>query len=259
MSRDLARELNEKLCQMARLMRDLNHGRHHGPEHGPRGYAQARTLRAIADQEGITQRALMDQMYVRPSSMSEMLSKLEGGGLIERRPDPEDRRQVNLYLRDAGREQLAQMGEEDDIPNIFAVLSEEEQAQYLAMTDRIIEELSRLCEARGIPHRGFGHGLGGRHDDRREGPRPPFDERRGRRHGGGGPGYRGPGFPGERRPPHEAEGPLHPAGERRPPELPGDAPVAPRRCNGCEKACKLTMPECGHGYRMAQEFGIRPR
>ena len=31
---------------------------------------------------------------------------------------------------------------------------------------------------------------------------------------------------------------------------------APRFCDGCKKQCKLTMPGCGHGLRMAKKYGI---
>ena len=168
---NLNQELSERLFTMMNLMHALRRG---GRPEG-RGYAQDRALRAIASQEGVTQRALMEALDVRPSSISELLTKLENGGLIERRPNPDDRRQMRLYLSDSGRAQAAQLGEDAPLPDPFEALTDEERQQYLALTDRMIDALTRACEERGIPaDRSFGHG----------GPRP-F---------GHGPGRGGRGF-----------------------------------------------------------------
>ncbi len=168
---NLNQELSERLFTMMNLMHALRRG---GRPEG-RGYAQDRALRAIASQEGVTQRALMEALDVRPSSISELLTKLENGGLIERRPNPDDRRQMRLYLSDSGRAQAARLGEDAPLPDLFEALTDEERQQYLALTDRMIDALTRACEERGIPaDRSFGHG----------GPRP-F---------GHGPGRGGRGF-----------------------------------------------------------------
>ena len=168
---NLNQELSERLFTMMNLMHALRCG---GRPEG-RGYAQDRALRAIASQEGVTQRALMEALDVRPSSISELLTKLENGGLIERRPNPDDRRQMRLYLSDSGRAQAAQLGEDAPLPDPFEALTDEERQQYLALTDRMIDALTRACEERGIPaDRSFGRG----------GPRP-F---------GHGPGRGGRGF-----------------------------------------------------------------
>jgi DNA-binding MarR family transcriptional regulator len=43
---------------------------------------------------------------MRPQSMAQTVAELEGDGLLARRPDPSDRRQVLLELTDAGRRLL---------------------------------------------------------------------------------------------------------------------------------------------------------
>ncbi|MEX5708765.1 MarR family transcriptional regulator [Parafrankia sp. FMc6] len=53
-----------------------------------------------------TAAALAKQETISPQSMGATLGGLEGRGLVERRPDPDDGRRVILSLADAGREAL---------------------------------------------------------------------------------------------------------------------------------------------------------
>ena len=142
--------LNQQLMESLLTLLGLMHTLEHGGRRPQRGYAQSRALRAIAAQDGISQRDLMEQMDVRPSSMSELLTKLENSQLIERRPNPEDRRQMQLYLSDAGRRQVEEMSDEAPLPDPFDALTDEEKRQYLDLTGRMIDELTRCCEERGI-------------------------------------------------------------------------------------------------------------
>jgi DNA-binding MarR family transcriptional regulator len=43
---------------------------------------------------------------VRPQSMAQTVGDLEGHGLVERRPDPDDRRRAVVSLTEAGRKEL---------------------------------------------------------------------------------------------------------------------------------------------------------
>ena len=51
--------------------------------------------------------ALATAERVRPQSMSQTVSELEADGLVTRRPDPTDRRQLLVELTDAGNATLA--------------------------------------------------------------------------------------------------------------------------------------------------------
>jgi len=51
--------------------------------------------------------ALATAECVRPQSMSQTVSELEADGLVTRRPDPTDRRQLLVELTDAGNATLA--------------------------------------------------------------------------------------------------------------------------------------------------------
>jgi MarR family transcriptional regulator for hemolysin len=65
--------------------------------------------------EGIKQAELAEMLDLQPISLTRLLDSLCENGLIERRPDPQDRRAKRLFLRAAARpllERLSDLGEE---------------------------------------------------------------------------------------------------------------------------------------------------
>ncbi len=64
---------------------------------------EARTLAYLGAGDGVTQKDLADQMHVRPIGLSRLIDRLEGGGWLERRPSPTDRRANTLHLTAKGR------------------------------------------------------------------------------------------------------------------------------------------------------------
>lgn len=65
------------------------------------------TVLSRLDREGAqTTSALAALERVRPQSMAQTLAELESAGLVSRRPDPSDRRQVLLEVTEQGRERL---------------------------------------------------------------------------------------------------------------------------------------------------------
>jgi MarR family transcriptional regulator for hemolysin len=65
--------------------------------------------------EGIKQAELAEMLDLQPISLTRLLDSLCENGLIERRPDPQDRRAKRLFLRPAARpllERLSDLGEE---------------------------------------------------------------------------------------------------------------------------------------------------
>lgn len=68
--------------------------------------AQSRVLVQLARNEGINQTALAAILEVQPITLLRQIDKLEEAGLVERRPDPNDRRAQQLYLSDAAQPHL---------------------------------------------------------------------------------------------------------------------------------------------------------
>jgi DNA-binding MarR family transcriptional regulator len=97
--------------------------------------AQASVLSRL-DREGPkTASALATAERVRPQSMAQTLAELETAGLIERRPDPGDRRSSQVELTGEGRDRVLEgRGRREDwlAAAIVAELSPEEQQTLLA-------------------------------------------------------------------------------------------------------------------------------
>jgi DNA-binding MarR family transcriptional regulator len=84
------------------LVRRLRAHRAEGEPTMPEFSALARLDRGGAS----TAAALAKREQISPQSMGATLSALEARGLVERRPDPDDRRQALISVTDAGRQAL---------------------------------------------------------------------------------------------------------------------------------------------------------
>jgi MarR family transcriptional regulator for hemolysin len=66
-------------------------------------------LREAANADGASQRELADLMRIEPPTLVRQLDKLADDGLVERKPDPDDRRVLRVVVTPAGRKRLAQL------------------------------------------------------------------------------------------------------------------------------------------------------
>ena len=71
--------------------------------------SQWAVLAYVARHEGSNQAALADMLEIEPITLVRLLDKLEAAGLVERRPDPTDRRARRLFLTEATGPLLAQL------------------------------------------------------------------------------------------------------------------------------------------------------
>ena len=77
--------------------------------------AQWAVLVRLARHEGLKQAELAEMLDLQPITLTHLLDRLARSELIERRPDPDDRRAKRLYLLPAAQpllEQLGHMGED---------------------------------------------------------------------------------------------------------------------------------------------------
>jgi DNA-binding MarR family transcriptional regulator len=93
-----------------------------------------------------TTSALAAAERVRPQSMAQTLSELEATGLIDRTPDPADRRQVHITLTERGQARLAEERalREGWLANAIETELAPEEQQVLI---RAVELLRRLAES----------------------------------------------------------------------------------------------------------------
>jgi DNA-binding MarR family transcriptional regulator len=130
----LASELRVVLSQLLRRLR----AEHRFP------LAQG-TVLARLDREGaqsVSDLALAER--VRPQSMAQTVGDLELDGLIERRPDPDDRRRALVLLTEAGRAELAAERRRREGWLVKAI--EELEPEDQATVERAIVLLRRLAE-----------------------------------------------------------------------------------------------------------------
>jgi len=73
--------------------------------------AQWSVLFRLDRSEGLKQSELAEILDLQPITLTRLLDRLAANGLIERRPDPNDRRANRLYLTPAARPLLEQLSE----------------------------------------------------------------------------------------------------------------------------------------------------
>jgi MarR family transcriptional regulator, organic hydroperoxide resistance regulator len=64
---------------------------------------QPPVLRALWEQEGLTQKELAEKLQNTPATITKMLQRMEKAGFIQRKPDETDQRIMRVYLTQSGR------------------------------------------------------------------------------------------------------------------------------------------------------------
>ncbi|QEH35686.1 putative HTH-type transcriptional regulator [Aquisphaera giovannonii] len=101
--------------------------------------AQFDALMTLCLGEGLTQQDLAERLLVTKANVVGLIDRMEAAGLVERRPDPDDRRVNRIYLTVAGRRlaRAAKPGEEAVLKGIFGRLSQDELRQLHGMLARL--------------------------------------------------------------------------------------------------------------------------
>lgn len=99
--------------------------------------ADAGILRLLRGEAGLSQQELAKRLGIHPSRLVAILDGLESRGLVERRPNPEDRRLYSLHLTPAGGEKLGEIGR---------VAQEHQQALLVSLSSGEQERLGMLLE-----------------------------------------------------------------------------------------------------------------
>jgi len=105
-------------------------------------------MATLAIHDGINQREVVRLTHLRPPTVSVILQKMEAEGLVESKPDPEDRRAKRMYLSQAGRS--LDRKHIQWIQGVDAIalegLSEEEIETLMAILPRIRDNLLQETE-----------------------------------------------------------------------------------------------------------------
>jgi DNA-binding MarR family transcriptional regulator len=104
---------------------------------------QWRVLSALVRHEGINQGGLADVLEVEPITVCRMVDRLQDAELVERRPDPTDRRAWSLFLTEKGHGVIAQLRPlaDDMFDEALDGIDPVESEQVIAVLDRIRQNL----------------------------------------------------------------------------------------------------------------------
>ena len=136
------RDLLFLLNDVARLLRvDADkRARQHGMTR-----AQWAILIWLERQPGISQKELSEILEVEPISVARLIDRLEARGMVERRPDPRDRRIWRLHLLEPAREVLHEIDRQRaDMTRIVTAGIEEESIEI--MTEALIRMKAILTQ-----------------------------------------------------------------------------------------------------------------
>jgi MarR family transcriptional regulator, transcriptional regulator for hemolysin len=105
---------------------------------------QWRALAHIVRMEGCNQATLAEVLEIKPITLTRLIDRLQAAGLLERRPDPQDRRAVKLHLTEKCRPLIAVMQEKGMQTKAIALegIEEEDRNTLLRILKHMKENLN---------------------------------------------------------------------------------------------------------------------
>jgi DNA-binding MarR family transcriptional regulator len=102
-------------------------------------------LLRLWEEEGATQTRLAAELAVEQPTMANTLKRMERDGLIERFPDPEDRRQARIHLTPRGRalEEVLLAGARETNAVALGESSAEDRERFFRFVRTMIDNLER--------------------------------------------------------------------------------------------------------------------
>ncbi|WP_105432906.1 MarR family winged helix-turn-helix transcriptional regulator [Neorhizobium sp. T6_25] len=109
-------------------------------------YPRARALFRLAKKQNMTQSELACELELEQATMVRLLDRMEENGLIERRPDPNDRRVKLLFLTVHGEEQASLVSSIADHmrEQIFQDIDAEQVQVAMALFERITANIGEM-------------------------------------------------------------------------------------------------------------------
>lgn len=104
--------------------------------------AQIGVLRQLANEPGLSGAELARRLLITPQGVQLALKALEQRGLVERRPDPQHARILQVFLTDEGRAVAAAVVSDAIAAHeaVFGVLTPEEQQTLRDLLARVVEK-----------------------------------------------------------------------------------------------------------------------
>lgn len=125
--------------------------RHRDEPHDTTGrgvvFVRERVLVVLANRdEGLRQKEIAEEIRVNPSSMSELIDKLENDGYVERTLDPSDKRATRIVLTEKGRVRAHELedGRNERLNKMFRSLTEDEKGELVRLLDKLMDKGNHL-------------------------------------------------------------------------------------------------------------------
>jgi MarR family transcriptional regulator, organic hydroperoxide resistance regulator len=105
--------------------------------------SQAMVLCKLYVQDGMTQSEMAQQLSVQGATITDILQRMEEGGMVTRRRDLADNRLVRVYLTDAGREKERSIMEQflKLESAVFAGFDESERVKLRQLLNRAMQNM----------------------------------------------------------------------------------------------------------------------
>jgi DNA-binding MarR family transcriptional regulator len=122
--------------------------------------SQWQVLAYLANNEGINQSGLADLLEIEPITLCRIVDKLQALGLVERHPDPSDRRVRLLHLTPAARPKLTQLRKLGEVTRgeALAGVSEADTERLLRTLQALKANLAEACDAPVAGQKRVSHG-----------------------------------------------------------------------------------------------------
>ena len=141
MENPLPERLLQQFFYFMNLMSRGRQQEHFGDNEIKLSHGQGHLLGVLLTNDGSTQKELSLQLRIRPTSLGELVTKLEQNGYVERRVNENDKRVMNIYLTEKGRKVVNDVMKDRHvvINKMFSGLSEDgEQQQLFTLMGKLI-------------------------------------------------------------------------------------------------------------------------
>jgi DNA-binding MarR family transcriptional regulator len=154
MNENISDTLLQQIRSCTNLVHRLIHSEHHFKNPDAQnniGRAQGIVLKILAEKDGMTQTEITEKLDIRPSSLGELVMKLEKNGYVERRQNENDKRVINVFLTEKGREFEKELinPRQKAAETWCAGLSEEDKTQLSELLNKLILSMEDVLTKNG--------------------------------------------------------------------------------------------------------------
>lgn len=140
------------IMQLHKSTRLLHRSRYHSDEtaeqnvelEGKRAYpqvprSQIRLLKSLAEADSMSMKDIVEELDIRPSSASELVSKLEVRGYVTREINSEDKRVANISITEKGRAFATEVdsGRKERFSALFSDLTQEDLEKLVSLLEKL--------------------------------------------------------------------------------------------------------------------------